>query len=100
DDHHIAAAEAVAGKLLRAVDGDRRQLLAMRRVASERAEREVIIQIGTAEFQPRAALDVAGEQRQRHTLAGAQRFEQRPNTRQLADARSFVLLEAVDIAVP
>src|SRR5260370_37465615 len=62
DDHDVAPFEAVAVDGRRALDRDRRKLLAVGRVAAERAEREVAVEIGRVELDARARLDVSGEQ--------------------------------------
>ena len=51
-----------------AADGDGRKLGAVSGVAAEGAEREVAVQIGSAQLEACTRLDVAGEQRERHFL--------------------------------
>src|SRR5438874_11208567 len=100
DDDHVAAAKIVSVALPGARDRDRRQVFAVRRVATERAERKVVVQFGTAQLDPRAAFDVARQQREGHAGLGAKRIEKRANAVKLADARPLVFLQIADVRVP
>src|SRR5262249_21967837 len=67
---------------------------------AEGAEWKVVVERRAAQLQPRSALDVAGQQRQRHAVVAAQGVEQRTDAGQLADARALVQLETGDVRVP
>jgi hypothetical protein len=84
----------------RAFDGDRWQFFTLRRIAAERAEREVVVERDRAEFQPRARLDVAGEQRECQPLVSADSIEQRDDARERAHASRRIAREARQVVIP
>src|SRR5438128_571958 len=93
DDHYLTSAEAMTAELFRAGDGDRRQLLAMWRVAAERAKRKIFVERRAAQLEPRATFDIAGEQSESDARVVAKRIKNAAHARQLAYARPLTLLE-------
>src|SRR5437867_1166219 len=87
DDHDVTSAKRVTARRGRALDRHRRQLFAARRIAAKGTEGKVAIELRRRQLEPRAALDVAGEQREHDTRVSAQCVEQWPDARQLSHAR-------------
>ena len=81
-------------------DRNRWKLLAPGRVAAERSEREVIIESRRAELQPRARLDVAGQEREPEPRVRRERLDQLADAGEHPRAAGHVARESAEVVLP